>query len=249
MAEMGKKAPLVFCSLGERAVTAGLRNHDGSGFEPGFWLPLVRHLETSPFPGFLEAVAGIHTATIYYDPYLLYRGLDRISSLWPELADFRPENLQEVVCRLLELEWAKVQEQPDIMSRLMEIPVQYGGQWGPDLEEAASLCGLAPAEWIRLHSGAEYRVLMVGFVPGFPYLDGLPEQLAVSRLATPRLRVPAGSVAVGGSQTGIYPLESPGGWRVVGWTPISLFRPGREEPSLLRAGDRVKFVPVEKEPI
>ncbi|MNC43291.1 Kinase A inhibitor [compost metagenome] len=170
-------------------------------------------------------------------------------SQWPELEKSQPESLQEVVCRLLELEWGRVQEQPDTIPRLIEIPVRYGGRWGPDLEEAASLCGLTPAEWVRLHSGAEYRVLMVGFVPGFPYLDGLPEQLAVSRLATPRLKVPAGSVAVGGSQTGIYPLESPGGWRLVGWTPLALFRPGLEEPSLLRAGDRVRFVPVGEEQI
>ncbi len=246
MVATDKNKLLAFRSLGERAVTVSLGGSDCSGIAPGFWLPFVRHLEASPFPGFVEAVAGIHTATVYYDPYLLYRGLDRIMPVWLELEALRPESLQDVVCGLLELEWAKVQEQPEAMPRLIEIPVSYGGSWGPDLEEVAALCGITPAEWIRQHSTAEYRVLMIGFVPGFPYLDGLPKQLAVDRLPTPRLRVPAGSVAVGGSQTGIYPLESPGGWRLVGRTPLSLFRPDHAEPSLLRTGDRVRFVPLEE---
>lgn len=241
-----ERKKLIFRSLGERAVTVSLDGLDGSGIVPGFWLPFVRHLEVSPFPGFVEAVAGILSATVYYDPYLLYRGLDRLRPVWPKLDAMGPESLQDVVCGMLELEWAKVQEQPEAPPRTVNIPVHYGGWWGPDLEEVAALCGIAPAEWIRQHSAAEYRVLMIGFVPGFPYLDGLPEQLAVDRLPTPRLRVPAGSVAVGGSQTGIYPLESPGGWRLVGRTPLSLFRSDHVEPSLLRTGDRVRFVPVEQ---
>ncbi len=247
--ETDKNKLLVFRSLGERAVTVSLGGSGSSGIAPGFWLSFVRQLEASPFPGFVEAVAGIHTAAVYYDPYLLYQGLDRITPVLGALDALEPESLQDVVCRLLELEWAKVQEKPEGLSRQIEIPVYYGGSWGPDLEEVAALCGLTPAEWIRQHSSAEYRVLMIGFVPGFPYLDGLPEQLAVDRLPTPRLRVPAGSVAVGGSQTGIYPLDSPGGWRLVGRTPLSLFRPNHAEPSLLRTGDRVRFVPAEEEPL
>ena len=249
MVKTDKSEQLVFRSLGERAVTVSLGGTDSSGLAPGFWLPFVRHLEAAPFPGFVEAVAGIHTATVYYDPYLLYQGLDRIMPVLGSLDAMEPESLQDVVCGLLELEWGKVQEQSEGLSRLIEIPVRYGGSWGPDLEEVAALCGITPGEWIRQHSTGEYRVLMIGFVPGFPYLDGLPEQLAVDRLPTPRLRVPAGSVAVGGSQTGIYPLESPGGWRLVGRTPLSLFRPDHTEPSLLRTGDTVRFVPVEEEPL
>lgn len=245
MADSHRPGMLVFRSLGEGAVTVSLREGADTGCGRHSWLPFVRHLEAVSFPGFLEAAAGINTATVYYDPYLLYQGLDRLGAIWPELSQLSPEHLQEVVCRLLELEWGRTAEAAQEPSRIVEIPVMYGGVWGPDLADAAALCGLTAEEWIRLHSGVEYRVLMIGFVPGFPYLEGLPEKLRADRLPTPRLQVPAGSVAVGGGQTGIYPLESPGGWRVVGRTPLSLFRPDREEPSLLRAGDRVRFVPME----
>ncbi len=126
--------------------------------------------------------------------------------------------------------------------RRVEIPVRYGGSHGPDLGDVAKHCGLAEDEVVRLHAAGQYEVAFLGFTPGFPYLAGLDPALSVPRLATPRRRVPAGSVAIGGSQTGIYPLPSPGGWRVIGWTPASLFDPAREPVSLVRMGDRVVFV-------
>jgi inhibitor of KinA len=131
--------------------------------------------------------------------------------------------------------------------RLVEVPVCYDPDLGPDLEEVARLHGLTPAEAARLHASADYVVAFLGFTPGFPYLDGLPRKLATPRLAAPRMRVPAGSVAIGGGQTGIYPFTTPGGWRLIGRTTLSLFRADREPPSLLRPGDRVKFVPVPRE--
>ena len=128
-------------------------------------------------------------------------------------------------------------------TRAVEIPVRYGGEFGPDLEDVARHTGLAPGEVIRLHAGGCYLVYFLGFSPGFPYLGGMPPELATPRLAAPRKRVPAGSVAIGGSQTGVYPAESPGGWRIIGRTALRLFDPQAVPPALLRAGDSVRFVP------
>lgn len=140
---------------------------------------------------------------------------------------------------------ARLHEVPLSQPRTREIPVCYGSERGPDLEAVASLHGITEAELIRLHSSAEYLVYFLGFVPGFAYLGGLPAELETPRLATPRRKVPAGSVAIGGNQTGIYPIATPGGWRLIGQTPIQLFRPEAEEKSLLAVGDRVVFVPVD----
>jgi inhibitor of KinA len=135
-------------------------------------------------------------------------------------------------------------DETPVESRLVEIPVKYGGDAGPDLEDVAKLHGLSPEEVIAIHSGAEYLVYFLGFSPGFPYLGGMPEAIATPRLARPRRMVPAGSVAIGGSQTGVYPVASPGGWRLIGRTPLELFRADRNPPTLLEMGDRVRFVPL-----
>lgn len=130
------------------------------------------------------------------------------------------------------------------------VPVMYGGEHGPDLEQVAKMAKLSVAEVVKLHAGAVYHVAAIGFSPGFPYLIGLPERLATPRRASPRLRVPAGSVGIGGAQTGIYPRESPGGWQVIGRTALELFVPERiAEPALMAAGDRVKFKAVDKLPV
>ena len=129
-------------------------------------------------------------------------------------------------------------------ARVVEIPVCYGGEFGPDLENVARHAGLAPERVIELHAAADYLVYFVGFATCFPYLGGLPPELATPRLSAPRKHVPAGSVAIGGSQAGIYPLASPGGWRIVGRTPLALFDPQSSPPPLLRMGDRVRFVPI-----
>lgn len=136
-------------------------------------------------------------------------------------------------------------ENAGIESRLVEIPVCYGGECGPDLDAVASACGLSAGQVVQRHAQPEYLVAMLGFSPGFPYLLGLDPALAVPRLATPRLRVPAGSVGIGGAQTGIYPGEGPGGWRLIGQTPQSLFDARRDPPAHLLPGDRVRFVPID----
>ena len=128
----------------------------------------------------------------------------------------------------------------------MTIPVWYDPEAGLDLPALASELHLSPDEIVALHSGTEYRVFMLGFKPGFPYMGTLPERLAAPRLASPRTAVPAGSVAIAGRQTGIYSVRSPGGWRILGRTPLTLFDAQREEPFLLRAGDRVRFEPIDR---
>lgn len=129
--------------------------------------------------------------------------------------------------------------------RTIEIPVCYGGEHGIDLDTAAAELGLTPDAMVERHVAPLYTVAMIGFMPGFPYLDGLDPALALPRLATPRSRVPAGSVGIGGAQTGIYPRESPGGWRLLGRTPLTLFDPAAEPPSRLLPGDRVRFVAID----
>ncbi len=132
-------------------------------------------------------------------------------------------------------------------ARIVEIPVAYGGAHGPDLADVAAHARITIEDAIARHAAAEYSVAMLGFAPGFPYLLGLDETIAMARLATPRARVAAGSVGIGGSQTGIYPNNGPGGWRLIGRTPLRLFDIGRDPPSLLQAGDRVRFVAIDSE--
>jgi KipI family sensor histidine kinase inhibitor len=139
---------------------------------------------------------------------------------------------------LIESAAAEATSPPD---RLIEIPVRYGGADGPDLEHVARHAGISADAVVALHSGAEYRVAVIGFAPGFPYLSGLPPALETPRRASPRTAVPAGSVGIAGRQTGIYPLETPGGWQLIGRTGLRLFDPAASPPTLLRVGDRVRF--------
>jgi KipI family sensor histidine kinase inhibitor len=131
---------------------------------------------------------------------------------------------------------------PEVPSRTVEIPVQFGGEIGPDLGDVAAHTGLSPERVVELFTAVDYLVFFVGFSTCFPYLGGLPAELATPRLPAPRKHVPEGSVAIGGSQAGVYPLSSPGGWRLIGRTSLRLFDPQGVPPPLLRMGDRVKFV-------
>jgi KipI family sensor histidine kinase inhibitor len=138
----------------------------------------------------------------------------------------------------------RLDEAPLPQGRLVNIPVYYGGNFGPDLDNVADLLGLTPEEVVERHTSATYRVAFLGFLAGFPYLTGLPRALAVPRLSTPRRRVPSGSVAIADRQAGIYPTDSPGGWRILGRASTPIFDPARRPPSLLGPGDRVRFYPV-----
>lgn len=135
-------------------------------------------------------------------------------------------------------------ETRETAGRVFEIPVCYGGEFGPDLPDIASHAGLTEREVVDIHTSRDYLVYMLGFLPGFCYLGGLDERIHTPRLETPRLKIPAGSVGIGGSQTGIYPLESPGGWRLMGKTPVRTWDPDRDVPILMQAGDSIRFVEI-----
>jgi KipI family sensor histidine kinase inhibitor len=184
---------------------------------------LDRVLAANPIPGIVETVPTYRSLLVMYDPAQSSTGAMR-DALSQALASMTTAALPE--------------------GRLVEVPVRYGGSWGPDLETVAAHCGISTREVIRQHAEPVYHVAMLGFAPGFAYLLGLPPALATPRLATPRVRVPPGSIGVAGAQTGIYALETPGGWRIVGQTGLALFDLDRDDPFLLRAGDRVRFVPL-----
>ncbi len=172
--------------------------------------------------GVFDAIPGARTLFVLFDP----RARDSAG-----------------IARLLR-RLAAEREPAVLESRLLRLPVAYGGEGGPDLLAVARDRGLDPAELCRRHAGAEYRVAFLGFSPGFAYLTGLPPELAVPRLESPRPRVPAGSVAIAGEYSAIYPSETPGGWRLIGRSPVSLFDPAAELPALLSPGDRVSFEPI-----
>ena len=176
--------------------------------------------------GLGELVPTYRSLLIHYDPLRLSYG---------EVKAFVSKVLQEC------------EERPSIELRVVEVPVVYGGEFGPDIEFVAEHNGLTVEEVIGLHSGATYIVYMLGFTPGFTYLGGLPEVLATPRLPTPRELVPAGSVGIAGAQTGIYPIATPGGWRLIGRTSLKLFDLNREPPVPLRPGDRLRFMPISEE--
>ncbi len=194
---------------------------------------LLAALERASLPGVVELVPAFASIAIHYEPM-------RVHTALPGADETPYERLRDAVAAVLQE--AALQALPP--GPLVELPVCYGGAYGPDLEAVAAHAGLSPEEVVHAHAGAEYTVAMVGFAPGFPYLAGLPEHLAMPRRATPRVKVPAGSVGIAGRQTGVYPFELPGGWQLIGRTPRRLFRPEAASPSLMRLGDRVRFRPV-----
>jgi len=176
--------------------------------------------------GITETVPTYRSLLIIYDPLIRPIG---------ELRE-RLEGLEEGLRRFSFPE-----------TKLTRIPAVYGGSWGPDLESVAESLQILPEEVVRLHCSRPYLIYMIGFMPGFPYMGELPDALVTPRLKTPRLSVPAGSVAIAQKQTGIYPMESPGGWRIIARTPVKLFDPEKDPPALLRMGDWVEFYQISEE--
>ncbi|KNC08757.1 hypothetical protein AC791_08640 [Klebsiella sp. RIT-PI-d] len=172
-------------------------------------------------PNVVEAIPGMNNITVVLrEPQsLALDAIERLQRWWEESEALEPD------------------------SRAIDIPVVYGGAHGPDLDDVARHSGLTPQQVVELHASVDYVVWFLGFQPGFPYLGGLPEPLITPRRAEPRLMVPAGSVGIGGAQTGIYPLATPGGWQLIGCTTLKLFDPAKNEPVLLRPGDTVRFIP------
>jgi inhibitor of KinA len=183
-----------------------------------FWL-----LQSTPFAGMRNIHPAYNSVLVSFDPIVAS----------PKECEL---HVRSLVNRLDAVTMAS--------PRLVEVPVCYEKQVAPDLDFVASHSGLTVDEVIQLHSSVEYLVYFIGFTPGFPYLGELPHRLATPRLASPRLHVPEGSVAIGGAQTGIYSLPSPGGWRIIGQTPLKLFRPRENPPTLLEIGDLIKFKPI-----
>lgn len=185
---------------------------------------LASRLAAAPLDGSLEHVPGYASLLVVYDCLKLDYG---------QVESWVQHNLEGLVEEQLE------------DSHRIEIPVIYGGEHGPDLADVAGANHLSVEEVIAIHTGRDYPVYMMGFTPGFPYLGEMDRSIATPRLSTPRTRVPAGSVGIAGDQTGIYPVDSPGGWRIIGWTPLRLFDPKRQPPFLLAPGDLVRFVAVD----
>jgi len=215
---------LTMMPLGDSAVMIRFTQEISPTVHGQVW-QLTRYLNDCPFVGFLECVPGYASIGVYYDS--------------------SQTTFAQVEAHVGEGYWTRragvASTDPDEI-QICSIPVCYGGEFGPDLEEVAAHCGLSLDEVIQLHSQGIYSVYMIGFTPGFAYLGGLPEEIMTPRKAVPRRIVPTGSVGIAGQQTGVYPVASPGGWQIIGRTPVPMLRLGNEErPSLLRVGDIVRF--------
>lgn len=184
---------------------------------------MARAMEKNLPPGILEVIPTYRSLLFIYDPDLM--DPDRLYKLVENLDDGRDELAAESV-------------------KVVEIPVCYGGEFGPDIGNVQKASGLTQEQVIQVHAAREYLIYMVGFTPGFAFLGGLDERLNTSRLNTPRMHVPKGSVGIANNQTGMYPIASPGGWQIIGRTPLNLFAPWKKDPFLYRAGDKIKFVPI-----
>lgn len=195
-----------------------------------------KQLQQYPFPGLQTTVPAYTTLSVFYDALIVMQANDM-----PGKSCF-----EKVQNYLLSLEQENINQTTSAAPPII-IPVCYGDDFGPDIEEVAAQHNLTTQQVITLHTQATYTVYMIGFVPGFAYMGGLNEQLATPRKAIPRQAIAAGSVGIAGKQTGIYPLETPGGWQIIGRTPLKLFDATRHQPSLLKAGNLVTFKPISPE--
>lgn len=212
-----------FLPCGDSAVTVEFGNRIDDQLN-GAVHAFASAVEALGHPAIREVVPTYRSATVHYLPHLLeYAALVQL---------LRP--------------LTETQGGAGPFDAPVEIPVLYGGPWGPDLEEVAAHCGMTPEQVIAAHSAPCYRIYMLGFTPGFPYLGGMDPRLATPRRKEPRIRIPAGSVGIAGNQTGVYPIESPGGWQLIGRTPLRLFDLGSDPPILLQAGRSIRFVPIDE---
>lgn len=185
------------------------------------------YLDDHPFKGFVEYVPAFTSISIIYNPLEL-----NCESPYEEVKEL----LEEMLCHV---DFSKVYEE-----NIVNIPVCYGGEFGPDIKYVAEINNLTIEEVIKIHSEGKYLVYMIGFAPGFPYLGGMSEQISAPRRESPRIAIPEGSVGIAGMQTGVYPIETPGGWQLIGRTPIKMFKLDRQPQSILKAGDIAKFYPI-----
>jgi inhibitor of KinA len=225
-----KMDKITFYPQGDQAITMNFGNEIHKDTHQKI-TTFTEYIETHPFPGMLEVIPSFTSVTIIYEPI-------KVVLPTPNKVPY-----QEVV-NILKSKLSNLQVSNNRPSKTVTIPVCYGEEYGPDLQDVANYHDLTQQQVINIHSNQEYLVYMIGFAPGFPYLGGMSQDIATPRKATPRLTIPAGSVGIGGEQTGVYPIESPGGWQLIGRTPIQLFQQDTKQPSLLRAGDIVRFKPI-----
>jgi inhibitor of KinA len=198
---------------------------------------LMKELKVHPVPGMIECTVSYTGVTVFYNPSEAVKD-STIKGSTENKGYFTVLNHLKALLKNIALT-------NNSDSPIVKIPVCFGGEYGPDLNDLATQHHLTPEEVIHIFTGAEYLVYMIGFAPGYPYMGGLPEILATPRRSSPRLVIPKGSVAIGGAQAGIYPMESPGGFNLIGRTPLELFRPeNKEDPTVLHSGDHIKFYAV-----
>ena len=220
--------------LGDSALIVEL----GVGIHPSIQQKVSRLSELlyeQPFEGFIETVAAYTNLTIHYSPYVVHHSQPNQKE---------PRTPFEKVSAYMDRLVQQIGEKNCQDNNLVTIPVVYGGEFGPDLDYVANYHGISAEEVIRIHSKNDYLVYMIGFAPGFPFLGGMSEDIATPRKETPRLAVAPGSVGIAGKQTGMYSLETPGGWQIIGRTPLDLFLPHVSPPTLLQAGDTIRFLPI-----
>ena len=201
-------------------------------------LRALEQLRTAAIPGIIELAPAYTSVAVFYDPNAVTKTSGKSDQVFDSLA-------RQVRVAIAGVGDPGQGRRPP--SQTVEIPTCYDPEFALDIDDVARHANISASEVIRLHSAAKYRVACIGFVPGFPFLTGLPKTLATPRRDVPRKEIPPGSVGIGGAQTGIYPLRSPGGWNLIGRTPLRLFEPDRNPPTLLRAGDRVRFCVITRE--
>ena len=221
---MGDKYPRIM-PTGDRALTVEFGNEIDEKINARL-MSFIRTLEDEKVKGIEEFVPSFRAVLIHYNPAVL--SFEKLSEILKKALD---KPVQELTHH----------------KRIVKVPVCYDSEYGPDIEDVAKHAGLSISEVIELHTKAPYLVYMLGFQPGFPYLGGLDERLHTPRLETPRIKLEAGSVGIGGGQTGLYPMESPGGWRIIGVTPVRCYNPDKDKPIPYKAGDYIKFDAVTKE--
>lgn len=220
--------------LGDQAVIIELGDEITNDIQKKIHL-VTAYLDAEAPSWIIEYIPAFTTITIFYEPMMLARLCNH--QVLP----------YEYACKLIDDLLKTITGNKAAEPRVIKIPVCYGGEFGPDLETVAKINGLTTDEVIHIHAGGDYSVFMIGFAPGFPFIGGMSESIAAPRRDTPRLKIPARTVGIAGMQTGVYPIETPGGWQLIGRTPIELFRPDDEIPSLLHAGDKVQFFPISLE--
>jgi len=239
-AQHDKITPMEIVPLGDSALIVRVRDRFEDAPEETLddVLRAFQRIRNAAIPGVIDLAPAYTSVSVFFDPI----SVGKATETQDKLFDWFATRIHAAVAG-----GADPGRTARSLSRNVEIPVCYDSEFAPDLDHVAEHAKISPIEVVDLHSTGEYRVACIGFVPGFPFLSGLASKLATPRRDVPRKEIPSGSVGIGGAQTGIYPLRSPGGWNLIGRTPLRLFDPTKDPPALLRAGDRVRFRKIARE--